>query len=624
MSKIYLPNATQLDTLNEKLGALNDTLGDSGTIQDVQAIDPNGSVCDNFVIPHTGVPKWGMNLFWLADRFQLEDTNVYFDAIENLKTQMADYSSYYELVYYEDIHQAVTDINNDVTTNGSTTATTTGVKVFHLKEPNGGTWTSLWMMQLLSDITLTSAIDFTRSCFIDFNGFKIKGEITADMPYPICANKDKAYEKMNIGLMFYGVKEGSGTEFTCAADADFSKTGMSVFYFIIGLCKFIGGTYTLKADADVVEGRQVCIVNAQGINANSAYQYNNNDGYYEFQGTSFQTQITKAPTYDFDSIYINPSAGSSYIRMERMNLIQDMGSLASEKSWSYGVMIAEVWGKTMAEILDTEIEATSGSTSDIQASYAMKFYGEYISVRNSHFKSSNCGLGGSWKGCYISNCVFEGKEHGGIYCSSRSSAMNIPSYKISRVVAPETKHRDEYIGTYIQNTILRKLDGTGDAHNNLYSCYFGYGSITYCNNVTFDSYNGAYNRPALKTGEHTTSYASKTRAYFSNCSMTSIRVDAGCEAIFGAGIDDSLRTASVSGTITNKPTEIYSSVVSHEMGGLNQWMMDKIKGLEEDGSVDTDKIADGAVTTAKLADATKTALVDDVLAALPTWTGGSY
>ena len=614
MSKIYLPNATQLDTLNEKLGALNDTLGDSGTIQDVQAIDPNGSVCDNFVIPHTGVPKWGMNLFWLADRLQLENTNVYIDPIETLKTQMASYSKYYELVYYEDIHQAVTDINNDTATNGSTTATTTGVKVFHLKDADGGSWTSLWVMQLLSDITLTSAIDFTRNCFIDFNGFKIKGELSTSMPFPICANQSRAYEKMNTGLMFYGVKEGSGTEFTCAADADFSKTGMSVFYFVVGLCKFIGGTYTLKADVDVVEGRQVCLVNSQGTNANSAYQYNNNDSYYEFQGTTFHTEITKAPTYDFDSIYIYPSAGSSYVKMEQMNLTQDMGSLVSEKAWSYGVMVVQTWGQVVAEIIDTEIESTSGSSSDIQASYAMRFAGDYISIRNSHFKSSNCGLGGTWHGCYISNCILEGKEHGGIYCSNRNGAINVPSYTISRVVVPETKRRDEYIGTYIQNTTLRKLDGTGGAHNNLYSCYFGYGSITYCNNVTFDSYNGAYNRPALKTGENTSSYASKTRAYFSNCNMTSIRVDAGCEAIFGAGIDDSLRTASVDGTITNKPTEIYSSVVSHEMGGLNQRMMDRIRGLEEDNekvSAKVTKSGDTATITITDKSGTTTAEVVD-------------
>lgn len=620
MSKIYLPNATQLDTLNEKLGALNDTLGDSGTIQDVQAIDPNGSVCDNFVIPHTGVPEWGMDMAKFISTLNIRDGKFYIDPVSAAQKQYPNYTK--TVVYYNDIQTAVNDINNGVTTNGSTTASTTGIKVMKCE----GSATaisfpkSLFVLQLLSDVTLEKTLNFQNSCFVDFAGHKIKGTFSSTLTTMISCESSSYPYKQDISLAFYGAKDGSGTEFSLPSTVG-QKWIMGFYLLNCHVC-FIGGSYLVTGESSssiyMVHNIHTDAEYA-GTDTNNVSHYAEDNCYYALQDAEVKTELTTAPQYGALAV--------SFVGERFVTVIID-GCSIIDKQGTFTKLAKpalDIGGKKVyAEITNTNIEAESGSSSDQQGAYAAQANALALSIRNCHFKAKNCGLCGNWKFCFVSNCVFEGAEHGGIYCSTPKVTEAYDEINTSYLYISKDGYDERYLGTYIQNTTLRKLDGTGDNHNNLYSCYFGYGSITYCNNVTFDSYNGAYNRPVLKTGENTSAYASKTRAYFSNCNMTSIRVDEGCEAIFGAGIDDSLRTASVGGTITNKPTEIYSSVVSHEMGGLNQWMMDRIRGLEEDGSVDTDKIADGAVTTAKLADATKTALVNDVLAALPTWTGGSY
>lgn len=535
---------------------------------DLNSIAPNRSACENYVIPHMQVPEWAVGLEEFIDTFQLRDKDTYFDAISNT-TKTA--SKYCTIRYYDTLSAAATAINTENLDDGSTS--TGKIKVVKFAHPNVwylGLPSKIMLMQLLDDITLTEPVCITGSCFIDLNGHTIKATLTSTFECPLYLGTDRSNYYETCGIVLYGIKEGSGIE--CVADSSVEYAQGLIGY--VRYLAIIGGTYNfISNEAANIEQVATMYLNANHFKSNGILSYYTSPCSLEFSHCSIKCTLSAAATFGAYALNIESSFGPSNILFTDVDIscsIVGAGSYSSSALTIYN----RYFNNTYVTLNNTEISASSGYTDSVQAYYAAQIIAGYISIRNCYFHASNCALGGDWLGCFVSNSVLEGAEHGGIYASPNLTHASQDSVSLSGRFLPKIIDYDRCLGTYIQDSTLRKLNGTGSPHNNLYSCYFGYGAIVYCNNVTFDSYNGNYNRPALKQGSSMTN--STTRAYFSNCKMNDIRVDSGCEAIFGAGISDKLRTLSVSGTITNKPTEQYSCIVSHETGGLNQYLMNNI------------------------------------------------
>ena len=539
-----------------------------------ESIDPNHSTCDSFVMPHLGVPEYAIDAEKVISAWNLTHDGDYFDVLAMCEKEYKNYST---VVYYSDIQTAVNDINNDTLDNGSTTAGTTGIKVLKFVCSYSDLPSHLYMLQLLSDVVVAAELKFKTSCFIDFNGHKISGTFTSTLTKMITAMPD-SYENSFIEshLIFYGVKEGSGTAFTIGSDltsGDFIGMQLNV-----GCCTFIGGKHTFTGTTKVDWARHIGILHGpNGKDANGKTHYYDGNCLIRFYGVTVEDALSITPTDGFQAFYLATAYGRSQVEIDSSNIQVTNGTFTQYASPA--VYISSSVDTGYASIKNTKIEVSSGSSSDQQGAYALMFVGGYLNVRNCHFRARNCGIGGNWLGCFVSNSTLEGAEHGGLYVSARMPAVQYAGISSTNYVINPYHACDRYVGTFVQDSILRKLDGTGSAHNNLYSCYFGYGMIVHCNNVTFDSYNGAYNCPAVKASN---SYGnSKTKVYLSNCSLDDIRVDSGCEAILGAGIKDSVRNTTVSGTITNKPEEVYSAVIVEELGGLNSWMLDKMAETEK-------------------------------------------
>lgn len=126
-------------------------------------------------------------------------------------------------------------------------------------------------------------------------------------------------------------------------------------------------------------------------------------------------------------------------------------------------------------------------------------------------------------------------------------------------------------------------DSTFRQANGLAGCYIGYDSTVYFDGCTFASPTGALGLPVLY-GNYT---QVETRAYFSNCKMSGIRVDSGCTAYFGENIADSVRKASVSGTIVNtddtyrKTVATYIDPLTLKQQAENAALEARIKALED-------------------------------------------
>ena len=182
-----------------------------------------------------------------------------------------------------------------------------------------------------------------------------------------------------------------------------------------------------------------------------------------------------------------------------------------------------------ALLKNSTFTVTSSDSGDATPA-AISLFANVLILDNCVCESTNCAVAGVSKHTLIVNSLLSGAGHGGIYTSFGT--------------------------TYVQNSTLRKLDGSTviPTSDNPYAAYFGYRSLVYCDNVTFDClYNKSYGRPAIrKEGSLKT-----VHVYFSNCTMQSIRVDSGTNAHMGQGMDY-LKNTSVSGTIVDEGEESYS------------------------------------------------------------------
>ena len=144
-----------------------------------------------------------------------------------------------------------------------------------------------------------------------------------------------------------------------------------------------------------------------------------------------------------------------------------------------------------------------------------------------------------------------------------------------------------------------------------YSCYIGYDSTIYFDGCEFVTNTGAFGVPAIRWD----GTSIETKAYFSNCKMGGIRVDGGCKAYLGQGIADSVRNASVSGTIINtdetyrKTVGLYIDNVTAQQIEINNALEARIKALEdiinaETSASETSLLSDDTAETAEVSDDT--------------------
>ena len=129
---------------------------------------------------------------------------------------------------------------------------------------------------------------------------------------------------------------------------------------------------------------------------------------------------------------------------------------------------------------------------------------------------------------FIINSELSGNGHGAIYMNASTGKETVPCY--------------------IKDSILR----LAEPHGNASTGYVGFGTILF-DNCLFTSQNNNYNRIVLK--RDTGSY---TKAYFSNCDINSIRVDANCFAYIGLGMTDEIKEIQVDGKIIDTQNESYS------------------------------------------------------------------
>ena len=567
------------------------------------------SVCEGIVLPNMEYPEYAINTIILKQTLGLTTSDIYIDPITTLKNSVNS-----TIVWYSDIYTALADVNAGVVTNGSSTEISTGVKVMKIGDIKySNAPANMFIVQLLADITLTETLNFDVECLLDLNGHAITYTYSTSMREAIMSGANAASPE--FAFTIYGVKAGSAI--TCNGTSDITDDSAVLLIDCRNLyVSIIGGTYSVSSDTTPLYGDVIYAypyTKTEDGKAKLIYKSSVFEAYFATVTASTFCNTAGYPMYGIMSKHES-------VRLEHCTIDVNQNSIASAVGVAcdyYSSYITQPMNPSLI-IKGCTITAYSKPNSSIQSAYAVFAGRRYTIVRNSTLHGANCGLSTAY-GAYISDSVLEGGEHGGVYVSVAESYRY--TYSGSSYVEDGSTLFDAEVSTaYIQNTTLRKLDGTGSPHNNLYSCYVRGGKV-YFNNVTFDSYNGAYNRPSIAKDNY-----SPTEVYLSNCSMNGIRVDANCKAVLGAGIPDAIRTASVSGTIVNKPTEIYSAVISREIGGMSNRLhegilknKESIKALgtaegisgalgytplsSADGSVQNAHLADSAVTTDKLAEA---------------------
>jgi hypothetical protein len=526
-------------------------------------VDTEASVCEGVVLPNIEYPEFAIETIILKQYLILAESPNYVDIIAELKDETNN-----TIVWYSDIYTALTDINAGVVTNGSSTEISTGVKVMKLGELKyTNAPAKIFILQLLADITLTETLYIDTECVIDLNGHTIAATCSSGRNYMLVSGQNS--ESPEFAVTIYGMKSGSAITLTGDESITTEYYG-GMYLFTNAYVSIIGGSYTIDVGSTPIYGQLLATMPMD--------RTKNSEGKYDLVGSTSVTELRNAtfklsasPT-DVSRYWVGLNLSTDSIYIDGCIIDYNCNAILFNATAIYAAQSNRSTSPrtSICCVKNSTVTAYSKPNSSIQSAIGIMGFDYNIFVRNSTVHAANCAIEGSCN-VYVSDSVLEGGEHGGIYTSafgsSRYTTIGNDSY--ADYTRLDIGEGGKY---YIQNTILRKLDGTGSPHNNLYSCYFGCGPV-YCNNVTFDSYNGQYNRPALKYDG--------TTAYLSNCSLSDIRVDANCKAVFGAGIPDTVRNASVSGTIVNKPTEVYSAVISRDVGGLMNQVIDRVRQNEE-------------------------------------------
>lgn len=380
--------------------------------------------------------------------------------------------------YYTDFNTAVTDINNGNTTSASTDKTGAVCQIF--------TDSNITVLRLLSDITITTNIVFTKSVIFDINGFTVTIKDSGRV-----GSQTIAYD---ISVIFYGVKTNS----------NILSTNMLVMFASTSNLFLIGGKYNINsslAGAYIVYVPPYNIpINIEICNAELQVIYNNP------QSTNNISCVIVTNKTSITNLLINNT--------------KCVTNGTNKYTFAY-ITTTAANPETKVTILNSDIEAYGADREDSSPCGVLISAG-YANIINSNIKGITSGINVGRQGAvYIKDSKCYAPYHGGVYNAHTLYAENTEF------------HRSETPEGYTPS-------GAGCA-------YFGYGSTAYLNNCKFIHDVESDTSPGIVVRKEGTPEGKTTRVFVSNSVMPGIRCDADQEIYLGNGISDTIKNATIQG-----------------------------------------------------------------------------
>lgn len=378
--------------------------------------------------------------------------------------------------YYTDLTTAVTDVNNGNTASASSDKTGAVCQIF--------TDGNITVLRLLSDITITTNVVFTKSVIFDINGFTVTVRDSGRI-----GSQTVAYD---ISVIFYGAK----------TDSNILSTNMLVMFANTSNFFLIGGKYSINsslAGAYVIYVPPYNIpINVEICNAELQVIYNNPQS-----------------TNNISCVIITNKTSITNLLINNTKCVTNG---TNRYTYAY-ITTAAANPETKVTILNSDIEAYGADQSDNSPCGVLISAG-YANIISSNIKGITSGIQVGRQGnVYIKDSKCYAPYHGGIYNAHILYAENT---EFHRSATPEG---------YTPS-------GAGCA-------YFGYGSTAYINNCKFirDVESDTSPGIAVKAG----TAGAVTRVFVSNSEMPGIRCDADQEIYLGNGISDTIKNATVQG-----------------------------------------------------------------------------
>lgn len=381
--------------------------------------------------------------------------------------------------YYTDFNTAVTDVNNGNTAGASSDKTGAICQIF--------TDGNITVLRLLSDITITTNIVFTKSVIFDINGFTVTVRDLGRI-----GSQTVAYD---ISVIFYGSK----------TDSNILSTNMLVMFANTSNFFLIGGKYSINsslAGAYVIYVPPYNIpINIEIYNAELQVVYNNP------QSTNNISCVIVTNKTSITNLLINNT--------------KCVTNGTNRYTYAY-ITTTAANPETKVTILNSDIEAYGADQGD-NSPCGILISAGYANIISSNIKGITSGIQVGRQGnVYIKDSKCYAPYHGGVYNAHKLYAENT---EFHRSATPEG-----YTPT-----------GTGCA-------YFGYGSTTYLNNCKFIRDVESDTSPGIVIRKEGTPEGKTTRVFVSNSEMPGIRCDADQEIYLGNGISDTIKNATVQGT----------------------------------------------------------------------------
>lgn len=378
--------------------------------------------------------------------------------------------------YYTDFNTAVTDVNNGNTANATSNITGAVCQIF--------TDGNITVLRLLSDITITTNVVFTKSVIFDINGFTVTVRDSGRI-----GSQTVAYD---ISVIFYGAK----------TDSNILSTNMLVMFANTSNFFLIGGKYSINsslAGAYVIYVPPYNIpINVEICNAELQVIYNNPQS-----------------TNNISCVIITNKTSITNLLINNTKCVTN-----GTNRYTYAYITTTTANpETKVTILNSDIEAYGADQSDNSPCGVLISAG-YANIISSNIKGITSGIQVGRQGnVYIKDSKCYAPYHGGIYNAHILYAENT---EFHRSATPEG---------YTPS-------GAGCA-------YFGYGSTAYINNCKFirDVESDTSPGIAVKAG----TAGAVTRVFVSNSEMPGIRCDADQEIYLGNGISDAIKNATVQG-----------------------------------------------------------------------------
>lgn len=379
--------------------------------------------------------------------------------------------------YYTDFNTAVTDVNNGNTAGASANKTGAVCQIF--------TDGNITVLRLLSDITITTNIVFTKSVIFDINGFTVTVRDSGRI-----GSQTVAYD---ISVIFYGSK----------TDSNILSTNMLVMFANTSNFFLIGGKYSINsslAGAYVIYVPPYNIpINIEIYNAELQVVYNNPQS-----------------TNNISCVIVTNKTSITNLLINNTKCVTN-----GTNRYTYAYITATAANpETKVTILNSDIEAYGADQSD-NSPCGILISAGYANIISSNIKGITSGIQVGRQGnVYIKDSKCYAPYHGGVYNAHILYAENT---EFHRSATPEG---------YTPS-------GAGCA-------YFEYGSTAYLNNCKFIRDVESDTSPGIVVKAGTA--GAVTRVFVSNSEMPGIRCDADQEIYLGNGISDTIKNATVQGT----------------------------------------------------------------------------